>query len=103
MDNQWEQKTRESLLQEGGYDSYELSTSLLIQDKKKINDEVLPIIINTIEKENNQSGRTLQLWLSKSTIIQPGIKFMMVAARPLPGHSCPNSPSSIYVDVVVCR
>ena len=82
MNRNWEQKTRESLQQQGDSDLYDLCTSLPIQDQKEINDQVLPAIISTIEKENNHSGRPLQLWLGKPTIIQETIKLELLAARP---------------------
>ena len=94
MNNCWQQKTKQSLRQQGDDDYYNLGTSLLIPDKKEISERVLPIIINTIEKHNNHSGRPLQLQLSKSTTMQRGIRLVLVVVGPLPGHNCPTSPTS---------
>ena len=93
MENSWEQKTRQSHQKIGNGDSYNIRTPLPIQDYKEISEEVLPIILNIIEKESSHSGRPLQLHLGKPTTMQAGIKLVLVAVRPLHRHSCPTSPS----------
>ena len=83
IEKNWEKQTRKSLQQQGGLDKYKFVTSLHIQGMKGVNGKVLPIILETISKENNNSGRPLQLELGKPTIMQEVIKLVLVvvAAR----------------------